>query len=250
MDSFSEYLNKFVNSSLRNQQEISLEEFIYVLTKILCGKDQIIKKLVESQSTVLDTISAKSNNQHSNTLNQSSFSLPSNSFDENSHNTKQLASQEQQDPYMAIPCSSQLQVIAHPIQTHHQRYEQNVVLKNTYMGNLTEDITRQDICELFGLNSTSYLRDTCNTDFPINDKTGKFKGFVFIRAPAHTTDELIKLDGIAYHNNELRVEDAASTGKRTNYNTSNESQRPSVVLNNHLENQHLKENLQPLKTNF
>ena len=121
MDSFSEYLNKFVNSSLRNQQEISLEEFIYVLTKILCGKDQIIKKLVETQSTVLDTISAKSNNQHSNTLNQSSFSLPSNSFDENSHNTKQFASQEQQDPHMAIPCSSQLQVIAHPIQTHHQR---------------------------------------------------------------------------------------------------------------------------------
>ena len=28
MDSFSEYLNKFVDSSLQNQQEISLEEFI------------------------------------------------------------------------------------------------------------------------------------------------------------------------------------------------------------------------------
>ena len=78
---------------------------------------------METQSTVLDTISAKSNNQHSNTLNQSSFSLPSNSFNENSHNTKQLASQEQQHPHIAIPCSSQLQVIAHPIQTHHQRYE-------------------------------------------------------------------------------------------------------------------------------
>ena len=45
-------------------------------------------------------------------------------------------------------------------------------------------------------------------DFPINDKTGKFKGFAFIKAPAHITDELIKLDGFAYHDNELRVEDA------------------------------------------
>ena len=40
-------------------------------------KDEIIKKLFESP--VLNTISAKSNNQHSNTLNQCSSFLPSNS---------------------------------------------------------------------------------------------------------------------------------------------------------------------------
>ena len=54
----------------------------------------------------------------------------------------------------------------------------------------------------------------------------------------HITDELIKLDGIAYHDNELRVEDATSTRKRTNSNTSNESRGPSVVVNNYPENQH------------
>ena len=91
------------------------------------------------------------------------------------------------------------------------------------MGNLLEDITKQDICELFGLNSTSYLRETCNMDFSINNKTGIFKSFAFIRAPAHNTDELIKLDGIAHHDNELRVEGATSTRKRTNNNTSNSS---------------------------
>ena len=83
-------------------------------------------------------------------------------------------------------------------------------------GNLLEDITKPDICEHFDLNSTSYLRDTCNTDFPINNKIGKLKGFTFIRAPAHITDEIIKLYGIAYHDNELRVQDATSTRKRTN----------------------------------
>ena len=111
-------------------------------------------------------------------------------------------------------------------------------MKNIYVGNLPEDINKQDICELFGLNSTPYLRDTCNIDFPINNKTGKFKGFAFIRGTAHITDELIKLDGMACHDNELRVEDATSTRKRTNNNTSNESQRPSVVVNNYPENQH------------
>ena len=83
-----------------------------------------------------------------------------------------------------------------------------------------------------------YLPDTCNIDFPINNKTGKFKGFAFISVPAHITDELIKLDDIAYHDNELRVEDAKSTRKRTNSNTSNESRRLCVVMNNYPENQH------------
>ena len=74
MDSFSEYLNKLVDSSLPNHQEKSLEENISRLKKNLCTKDEIIKKLVETQSTVLNTISAKANNQHSNTQNQSTIS--------------------------------------------------------------------------------------------------------------------------------------------------------------------------------
>ena len=88
MDSFSEYFNKLVNSSLLSQHEKSLEENISLLKGDLCMKDEIIKKLVETQNTVLNTISAKSINQHSSILNQSSSSLPSNNLNENSHNTK------------------------------------------------------------------------------------------------------------------------------------------------------------------
>ena len=193
-------------------------------------KDEIIKKLVETQNTVLNTKSTKSNNQHSDILNQSSSSSPSNNLNENYHNTKQLTSQEPQDPPVARP--------SYPTQAHHQRPEQNIAVKNIHVGNLPEDITKQDICEIFGLDSTSYLRDICNIDFPINNKTGEFKGFAFIRAPAIITDELIKLDGIAYHGNELRVEDATSTRKITSNNISNKSRRPSVVVNNYRENQH------------
>ena len=62
MDSSSEYFNKLVKSSLPSQNEKSLEEDISLLKKNLCMKDEIIKKLAETQNTVLNTISAKSNN--------------------------------------------------------------------------------------------------------------------------------------------------------------------------------------------
>ena len=120
MDSFSEYFNKLVNSSLPSQHEKSLEENISLLKKNLCMKEEIIKKLVETQNTVLNTISANSKDQHSDILNQSSSSLPSHNLDENSHNTKQLTSQEPQDPPVARPYSSQLQKVSHPTQAHHQ----------------------------------------------------------------------------------------------------------------------------------
>ena len=120
MDSFSEYFNKLVNSSLPSQHEKSLEENTSLLKKNVCMKDEIIKKLVETQNTVLNTISVKSNNQHSNVLNQSSSSLPSNKLHENPHNTKQLTSQEPQDLPVARPYSSQLQKILHLTQAHHQ----------------------------------------------------------------------------------------------------------------------------------
>ena len=46
MDTFSEYFNKLVNSSLPSHQGKSLEENISLLRKILCTKDEIIKKLL------------------------------------------------------------------------------------------------------------------------------------------------------------------------------------------------------------
>ena len=112
---------------------------------------------------------------------------------------------------------------------------------------MSENIIKQDICELFGLNST----DTCNIDFPINKNTGKLKGLAFIRAPANTTDEVIKFNGITYYDNELRVGEATLTGKRTNNKTSNEFRRPSVVVNNQPGNQHFyRKNVLHLKVTF
>ena len=142
------------------------EENNSVLRINLCAKDEIIKNLDETQSTALNTISAKSNIQHLNSLNQANFSLPSKNLNQHSHNTKQLVSQEQQHPPIPLPRTLQLKQILHPIQTHHQRLERNITTKSKYLSNLLEDIAKQNICEFFGLNSACYSPDTCNKRFP------------------------------------------------------------------------------------
>ena len=58
MDSFSEYLNKLVDSRLPREQEKSLEENKSLLKKNLCTNDEKIKKLVEGQCTVLNAKSS------------------------------------------------------------------------------------------------------------------------------------------------------------------------------------------------
>ena len=58
MNSFSEYLNKLVDSRLPSEQEKSLEENKSLLKKNLCTNDEKIKKLVEGQCTVLNAKSS------------------------------------------------------------------------------------------------------------------------------------------------------------------------------------------------
>ena len=58
MDSFSEHLNKLVDSRLPSEQEKSLEENKSLLKKNLCTNDEKIKKLVEGQCTVLNAKSS------------------------------------------------------------------------------------------------------------------------------------------------------------------------------------------------
>ena len=158
MDSFCKYLNKIVNSNLPRKQSCSKE-------KPLCKRWNNQEPRWDP-STALNTISAKSNIQHLNSLNQANFSLPSKNLNQHSHNTKQLVSQEQQHPPIPLPRTLQLKEILHPIQTHHQRLERNITTKSKYLSNLLEDIAKQNICEFFGLNSACCSPDTCNKRFP------------------------------------------------------------------------------------
>ena len=86
--------------------------------------------------------------------------------------------------------------------------------KNIYIGNLSLDIKVDDLYELFGLRSTKYLRETCKINMPFNENTGKCKGFAFALVPEHVQKENLKLNGITLENRIIVIEDATFTRKR------------------------------------
>ena len=79
----------------------------------------------------------------------------------------------------------------------------------------------EDIYELFGLKSTAYLRSNCHVDFPLNQQTQKTRGHVYITAPKHVCDELVKLNGVEFKGKFLIIENAKVRPKVTNPNLTN-----------------------------
>ena len=50
----------------------------------------------------------------------------------------------------------------------------------------------------FGLKLTAHLCTNCHVDFPLNQQTQKTEGQVYIKAPKHVCDELVKLNGLEF----------------------------------------------------
>ena len=106
------------------------------------------------------------------------------------------------------------------------------------MGNINNDLNIKDLIELFGLETTKYLKENCSITMPINRKTGKNKGIAFVLSPDHVHNELLKLNGIEFHGKSLVLEEAVSPGKKSEQQRQRQyHKRPQVVVNNSPENQ-------------
>ena len=109
------------------------------------------------------------------------------------------------------------------------------ICKKLYVGNLNTNITKDNINELFGLKSTDYLRQNCNVEIPIDRNTEKSKGFAFLKASPHVSDELVKLNGFEFQKQSIRTENARTS--RLSINQQNA--RPNSVLNRDSSNQYI-----------
>ena len=88
-----------------------------------------------------------------------------------------------------------MQVQPSPILTLVQQENQSYHKNTIYVGNLDSNVSIEDIYDIFGLKSTAYLRTDCHLDFPLNQQT---KGHVYMTAPKHVCDELVKLNGVEF----------------------------------------------------
>ena len=85
--------------------------------------------------------------------------------------------------------------------------------KQTFAGNLNNDLNIKDLKRLFGLETTKYLKENCSITMPINRKTGK-KHIAIVLSPDHVHDELLKLNGIVFHGKSSILEEAMVPGKK------------------------------------
>jgi len=79
--------------------------------------------------------------------------------------------------------------------------------KKIYVGNLAENVTTEDLTQLFGLSATPYLRSSCSIELK-KDQKGKSKGFAFVNVPEHVSGDLLKLHNIEFYEQALVIEES------------------------------------------
>ena len=128
----------------------------------------------------------------------------------------------------------------HKIKQLEQRQEKNV--SKLYIGNLNLGIgiKENDLVELFRLNTTKYLRETCSLNMPMNDKTVQSKGYVFVSAPKHVCGELLKINEVNFYGSQIKIEEVKSTREQTIVISSPAKNQPVVVNENLLSKIHCK----------
>ena len=77
-------------------------------------------------------------------------------------------------------------------QQNRNHYQKSKQEKRHYIDNRNKDVKEQDLIELFGFNSTTYLQENCRVDLQL-EENGKNKGFGFAVMPEHVQKELLKL---------------------------------------------------------
>ena len=122
-----------------------VKENVEYLKKELNSKNELIKYLINTQTAILDTIG------------ESKWS--------------------EEKGYLHVEPSTILPPVRWENLSHH---------KNTvYVVKLDSKVSVEDIYELFGLKSTTYLRTNCHVGFPLNQQTQRARGHCYITTSKH-----------------------------------------------------------------
>ena len=89
--------------------------------------------------------------------------------------------------------------------------------KTIFVRNLHQTVTVDNLYELFGLRSTSYLRSNCHIEMDHFSNVDQPFASATVTVWAHVCVELLKLHGIYFHNNSLVIEMSKSPLEQTNH---------------------------------
>ena len=104
-----------------------------------------------------------------------------------------------------------------PLQQNNQSHHKHTI----YVGNLDSNVSIEDIYKLFGLKLKTYLRSNCHVGFALSQQTKKTRGHVYITAPRHVCDELVKLNGVEFKGKFFIIENVKVRPKVKNPNLTN-----------------------------
>ena len=189
----------------------------------LLTKNEIIKSLTETQTTILEALSSfKSNQQYegnqTNLLtcqkqHQSTPPTPSQQQKSTHHNDKSHYKhneclQSSDKDICHDQKTEQIQNVQYAPKQKIKQIANSSHTQTLFIGNLSGYTTEDDLCELFGIRSTNHLKQNCSVKMSTNSITGKKKYFAYVTAPEDVTTELIKLNRIEIYFKCIIVEEA------------------------------------------
>ena len=180
-----------------------LHENIKILQNELSQKNEIIKSLMEIQSTVFDSLSAGRNDQTISDQQQQQHHQQQQQQQQSQqlleHNKQTMYEQHQQQIQQnqhtqnieLLQQQQQQQQQSHyRKKTQQQQVEPKNQNRSIYAGNLHISVTENDLYDFFGLRSTKYLQETCKVDLALCKRTGKSRGYAFLNVADHVYSEI------------------------------------------------------------
>ena len=169
-----------------------------ILQNELVQKNEIIKSLMEIQSTVFDSLSAERNDQTISDQQQQQHHQQQQQQQQSQqlleHNKQTMYEQHQQQIQqnqhtqnieLSQQQQQQQQQSHYRKKTQQQQIEPKNQNRSIYAGNLHISVTENDLYDFFGLRSTKYLQETCKVDLLLCKRTGKSKEYAILNVLDH-----------------------------------------------------------------
>ena len=184
-----------------------------LLQNELLSKNEIIKSLMEMQSSVLYTMpkNTSTSKNYSPTQCQSLLHLQPQSEQRNV-DVHSRCQQSRNQLHKEQNNETQKHDEFYKNNRPHQHPQQQNQLGKLFIGNLNVSVTIDDIYELFSLKTTKYLRSNTYVEMPLN-RNGQTRGFAFVTALDQVRNELLKLNNIQLREKNLIIEAARSKMK-------------------------------------